>query len=135
MNVFEKLLKADAAKADELETKVIKSRRLAHILGEKDPVDITIRALPTRDVQYIQEYTTDKNGNEITGRYVDACFIACTMGIVEPDVSSEELISHFGAKDSKALVEKLFQMEGAAIAAEIMELSGGDINVKDEIKN
>ena len=135
MNTFERLLKADAAKASEMQTKVIKSKRLAFILGEEEPVDMTIRALPTRDIQYVQEFLSDKNGNVIPGRYLDANFIICAKGIVDPDVNKQELISHFEAKDAKALVEKIFQAEAANIASEIMSLSGADQDIKTEIKN
>ena len=135
MNTFERLLKADAAKANEMQTKVIRSHRLAFILGEEEPVEITIRALPTRDIQFVQEFLSDKNGKVIPGRYLDANFIICTKGIVEPDVTSPELISHFGVRDSKALVEKIFQAEAANIASEIMVLSGADEDVRSEIKN
>ena len=135
MNTFERLLKADAAKADQMQTKVIRSNRLAFILGEDEPVDITIKALPTREIQFVQEFLSDKHGNVIPGRYLDANFIICTKGIVDPDVTSPDLISHFGVRDSKALVEKIFQVEAANIASEIMSLSGADENVRDEIKN
>ena len=135
MNTFERLLKADAAKASEMQTKVIKSKRLAFILGEEEPVDMTIRALPTRDIQYVQEFLSDKNGNVIPGRYLDANFIICAKGIVDPNINSQELISHFEAKDAKALVEKIFQAEAANIASEIMSLSGADQDIKTEIKN
>ena len=135
MNTFERLLKADSAKPDQMQTKVIKSYRLAFILGENEPVEMTIRALPTRDIQYVQEFLSDKKGNVMPGRYIDANFIICTKGIVEPDVTSPDLISHFGVRDSKALVEKIFQAEAANIASEIMALSGADEDVRSEIKN
>ena len=135
MNTFEKLLKADAARLNEMETKVVKSRRLAFILGEKEPVDITIRALPTRDIQYVQEFLSDKKGNVIPGRYIDANFIICEKGIMEPDLHSPELLQHFGATNAKDLVEKIFQSESANIATEIMELSGADSDVRAEVKN
>ena len=135
MNTFERLLKADVAKVNEMEKKVMPSRRLAFILGEKEPVDITIRALPTRDIQYVQEFLSDKDGNVIPGRYLDANFIICEKGIVEPDIHSRELIEHFGASDAKDLVEKLFQSEAANIATEVMALSGADSDVRAEVKN
>ena len=135
MNTFERLLKADTAKPDQMQKKVIKSKRLAFVIGEEEPVDITIRALNTREIQYVQDFLSDKNGKVIPQRYLDANFIICTKGIVNPDISNQQLISHFGVKDSKALVEKLFQAEAANIATEIMTLSGAGEDVNAEIKN
>ena len=108
MNTFERLLKADSAKPDQMQKKAIKSKRLAFVIGEEEPVDITIRVLNTREIQYVQDFLSDKNGKVIPQRYLDANLMICTKGIVDPDISSQQLISHFGAKDSKALVEKLF---------------------------
>lgn len=135
MNLFDRLMKADAAKADEMETKKVTSKRLAHILGEKEPVSITIRALPSREVQHIQEYITDDKGRTITGRLLDASFMACAKGIVDPDVTNTDFIAHFGARDAKGVVEKVFQMEATDIGAKIMTLSGADTNNGEEIKN
>ena len=135
MNTFERLLKADSAKPDQMQKKVIKSKRLAFVIGEEEPVDITIRALNTREIQYVQDFLSDKNGKVIPQRYLDANLIICTKGIVDPDISNQQLISHFGVKDSKALVEKLFQAEAANIATEIMTLSGAGEDVNAEIKN
>ena len=128
-------MKADKGILDQMETKVIQSQRLGFILGEDGPVDITIRALPTKDIQYIQDFLTDKKGNVIPGRYLTANFMICTMGIIDPDISSPEIINHFETRDSKELVEKIFQAEAANIAVEIMKLSGADKDFTADIKN
>ena len=133
MNAFEKLLKLDKGKLNEMPTKEIPSKRLAFLLGE-DSATIKIRALSSREIEYVTEFTTDAKGELNQRRVIDGNAWVCPKAIVEPDVRSDELIQHFGATDSKNLCEKLFEMEMATIASEVMELSGIGTN-EDDVKN
>lgn len=137
MNTFERLLTVDAKKVDEMETKTIRSKRLAFVLGEKEPVEITIRALTPRELKDVETFLSDKNGKVITSRYVDVNFMICAMGIVDPPVSDPALKEHFGVTSAQAVCEKIFQTEAANIAVEITNHSGADLNVgaREEIKN
>ncbi len=136
MNTFEKLMKADAKKrVGQFETKTIKSKRLAFLMGEKEPVDITISAVDYDEIEYISEYITDKKGSPVPNKEFKTSLIACAKGIIDPPVSSDEFISYFGATDAKDAVKKVFQGEVAGIAGEIMKLSIPDAGAKDEIKN
>ncbi len=135
MNTFEKLLKIDKAKMNERERKVIQSKRLAFLFDEDKPVDITIQALASRDLQFIQEYLSDSKGNVRDDRYLDACNKICAMGIVDPDLSAKEMLDHCGAKDVEKVMEIVFQTEVANISTEILALTGADRDINDEIKN
>lgn len=135
MNTLERLLKTDPEKLEERETKVIKSKRLAFLFGENEPVDVTIQALDIRELEFIEEFVTDKNGNANTKRYIDANFKICAKGIIDPPVNSEELMAHYGVKSSERVVEKIFQAEATNIATDIMALSGADKDMTSEIKN
>ena len=132
MNTFEKLLKLDAGKLNEKQTKEIPSKRLTFLFEED--ATVKIRALSSRDIEYVNEYMTDANGNINQRRLIDGNALICSMGIIEPPVQNEELITHFGAKDAKDLCEKLFEMEMATIAGQIMEISGASVDT-EEIKN
>ena len=135
MNVLEKLLKADAAKADETQTKVVMSNRLAQCLGEEGPLPVTIRALTAREVQDVNIFSSDEKGANVPSRNLDACLLACEKGIVEPDVRDKALADHYGVRGAGRVVEKIFQMEAVSIATEIMTLSGTDLDLGTEIKN
>lgn len=133
MNAFEKLLKLDKGKLNEMPTKEIPSKRLAFLLGE-DSATIKVRALSSREIEYVSEFTTDANGDVNQHRLIDGNALLCSKAIIEPDVRNDELIRHFDAVDSKDLCEKLFEMEMASIASEVMELSGITASEND-IKN
>ena len=132
MNTFEKLLKLDAGKLNEKQTKEIPSKRLTFLFEED--ATVKIRALSSRDIEYVNEYMTDADGNINQRRLIDGNALICSMGIIEPPIQNEELITHFGAKDAKDLCEKLFEMEMATIATEVMELSGIGASEND-VKN
>lgn len=134
MSTFDKLMQLDKAKVEELPRKVIKSERLAFLFGEDEPVDVTVRALKTREVQFVSEYTTDKKGNYDNSRSLDGSIKVLAMAIEDPDVGNEQLIKHFGAKNKEDLIEKLFQMECPTIATEVMSLSGATAT-ETEAKN
>ena len=135
MNTFDKLLQADKSRAEELQTAVFKSKRLAFILGESEPVDVTYRALTTREIQYFNEYMTNSKGEVNQHRVIDGNTMICAKAIQDPDINDQKLVEHFGAKSTNDLCEKLFQMEAATIAAKVMELSGATDDAEDEIKN
>ena len=134
MDFTQKLLKLDAAKLAERETKEIRSKRLELLFGEED-VSITIQALNSKELKQVNEYSTDKNGDLVARKLFDTNFMVCSFGIKEPNVKDEELQKHFGATNARELCEKLFDAECAKIANEIMTLSGVRDDAEDEVKN
>lgn len=135
MNLVEKLLKADTKKVEELETKVIKSKRLAKILGEKNPIDITIQEIPARRFNEILGLQFDNKGNFKIEKTFDAKALAVCEGVVDPPIKDKELMSYFRCSTPKDLVIKLFGSELSSISDEITILSGIDSDGEEEIKN
>ena len=140
MNLVEQLLKADAKKADELETGVFKSHKLAKILGvEAETVDVQIREIKSRRVNDIVSYQIDKKGNFDYSKSYDAKIMMCIEGVMDPDLKDKDLQKHFGADNAKDLCEKLFGNEITALSDEISRISGvaeadGE-DTEDKVKN
>lgn len=140
MNLVEQLLKADAKKADELETGVFKSHKLAKILGvEAETVDVQIREIKSRRVNDIVSYQIDKKGNFDYSKSYDAKIMMCIEGVMDPDLKDKDLQKHFGVDNAKDLCEKLFGNEITALSDEISRISGvaeadGE-DTEDKVKN
>ena len=140
MNLVEQLLKADSKKADELETGVFKSHKLAKILGvESETVDVQIREIKSRRVNDIVSYQIDKKGNFDYSKSYDAKIMMCIEGVMDPDLKDKDLQKHFGVDNAKDLCEKLFGNEINALSDEISRISGvaeadGE-DTEDEVKN
>ena len=125
MNLIDKLLCVDKAKAEEKETKKIKSKKLERLVGED--AEITIRELSGKRYNSLQAMLYDKNGNRDMTAVYDFNLMCCVYGIVEPDLKNEKLMEHFGAA--------LFGVESGPIASKIVELSGLGENAEEEVKN
>ena len=140
MNLVEQLLKADSKKADELETGVFKSHKLAKILGvEAETVDVQIREIKSRRVNDIVSYQIDKKGNFDYSKSYDAKIMMCIAGVMDPDLKDKDLQKHFGVDNAKDLCEKLFGNEITALSDEISRISGvaeadGE-DTEDKVKN
>lgn len=145
MNLVDQLLKADIKKADELETGVFKSHKLAKVLGVKPTddnpaptIDVTIREVKSRRVNDIMSYQLNKKGDFDYGKTYDAKLMMCVEGVAEPDLRDKALQEHFEVSDAKALCEKLFGNEITDLSDAISSLSGiradGE-NEEEEIKN
>lgn len=134
MNVVERLMKADAKKADEKITKVYKSKALARLLGEEEPVDITIQEVSQKRTCEIMDGIYDSKGNLNLPKTYKANCNLCIAGIIEPSMKDKDLQEHFGCKMAVDLVEKLFKDEANDIAREIKNISDIDGD-EDEIKN
>ena len=140
MNLVDQLLKVDAKKADELETSVFKSKKLAKVLGLKEPtVDVEIREVKSRRVSDIMSYQFNKKGDFDFGKAYDAKLMMCIEGVTNPDLRDKHLQEHFEVSDAKALCEKLFGNEITDLSDAIATLSGvnseEDEDEEDEIKN
>ena len=134
MNLIDKLMKADAAKADERLTGVFKSRQLARILGEKGTVDVEIRELSQRRKNELISSAVEGNGEIDVSKSYDANLKVLVSGITNPNLKDKDLQEHFGCKMAIDLAEKLFKSEVGDIAAEIFKLGTIDAD-EDEIKN
>lgn len=135
MNLIDKLMKADAAKADERLTGVFKSRQLARILGEKGTVDVEIRELSQRRKNDLISTAVESNGEIDVSKSYDANLKVLVAGVVNPDLKDKELQEHFGCKMAIDLAEKLFKSEVADIATEIFKLGTIEADDEEEIKN
>lgn len=140
MNLVDQLLKADVKKAEELETGVFQSHKLAKILGsEEETVDVTIREVKSRRVNDIVAYQVDRKGRFDYSKTFDAKIMMCIEGIVDPDLRNKDLQKYFGCADAKELAEKLFGNEINELSDAISAISGvqteEDEDLEDEIKN
>ena len=135
MNLVDQLLKADVKKADELETAVYQSRKLAKLLGVEGKVDITIREIKSRRVNDLVAYQVDKKGNMDFSKSYDAKLMMCIEGIVDPDLTDKDLQKHFGCTSATELCEKIFGSEINEISDKISVLCGLNADQEDEIKN
>ncbi len=130
MNLVDELLKCDSKKADERQTKVLKSKRLATILGVDKPVDITIKEIPPKRLNEILSLQIDKKGGIITSKMYDANLLVAVEGIVDPELRNADLLEHFGCATPKDLAEKLFGSEINKISAEVIAM--GNLNDEEE---
>ena len=140
MNLVEELLKADVKKADELETGIYKSHKLAKIIGAKtETVDVQIKEIKSRRVNDIMAYQVDKNGQVDFSKNFDAKLMIIIEGVVDPDLRNKDLQKYFGCSDARQLTEKLFGNEVNKLSDEISILSGinpdEDEDLENEIKN
>ena len=139
MNLVEQLLKADAKKADELESGIYRSHKLAKILGKEEAVDVTIREVASRRVNDIIAYQVDKKGNFDYSKSYDAKLLMVIEGVVDPDLRNKELQGYFGCDSAKDLAEKLFGSEINELSDAISVLSGvksdDEEDAEEEIKN
>lgn len=134
MNLVEELLKADSKIADDVEKKVIKSKRLGKILGLDKEVDIEIKEILPRKMKSIQSKMFTSKGNFDMEKAVDAQALCVVEGVINPDMKSKELREKFGCATPVDLALKLFRSEIEYISNEISALSG--INADEEdIKN
>lgn len=137
MNLVEKLMKADAKKADEREVGVFKSTQLSRILGEKGPVDVKIQELSARRKNELVAMAVDDDGRADMSKAYDANLKVVIAGVTEPNLKDKDLQEHFGCKMAVDLAEKLFKSEVTDIATAIFSLGtvGDGKDDEDEIKN
>ena len=137
MNLVDQLLKADIKKADELETGIFHSKKLAKLIGSETPVDVQIREVKSRRLNDIVAYQVDKKGNMMFSKTYDAKLMMCLEGVVDPPLKDKTLQAHFECDDAKELCEKLFGNEVNDLSDEISQLSGviSDEDSEEEVKN
>lgn len=138
MNLVDKLLKADVKKADELETGVFQSRKLAKIIGtEEKTVPVKIREIKSRRYNDIIAYQMKGNGDVDFSKTYDASLMVCVEGCADPDLMNKDLQAHFGCKSAKELAETLFGSEVKGLSDAIAGLMGdtNDENNEENVKN
>ena len=137
MNLVDQLLKADIKKADELETGIFHSKKLAKLIGSETPVDVQIREVKSRRLNDIVAYQVDKKGNMMFSKTYDTKLMMCLEGVVDPPLKDKTLQAHFECDDAKELCEKLFGNEVNDLSDEISKLSGviSDEDSEEEVKN
>lgn len=133
MNLIEKLLSVDKAKATEKAEKKIESKKLSKLVGEG--TEITIRELSGKRYNTLQAMLYDKKGNRNMNATYDFNLMCCVHGVVDPCLTDKTLMEHFGAATPKDLAAILFGVESGSIATEIVKLSGLGEDAEEEIKN
>ena len=129
-------MKADQAKAREYATGTFKSKRLAKVLGQAEPVEMKIREVDVEVIKNIQQYSTRRDGSLDRNKTFDSNLMLVAEGVVDPDLKSPELQKHFNASDAIELAGVLFRFESAFIADEIIKLSNmSRSDIEDTIKN
>jgi putative ribosome biogenesis GTPase RsgA len=123
MNLVEGLLNADQSKAKEYATGTFKSKRLATILGQTEPVEVEIKEVDMRTIKNIQQYGMRKDGTMDRNKMYDSNLMLVVEGVTNPDLKNEELQRHFGATSARDLAEILFRFEAAFISDAIAKLS------------
>ena len=133
MNLVDQLLKADIKKADELETGIFHSKKLAKLIGSETPVDVQIREVKSRRLNDIVAYQFDKNGKTNFSKTYDTKLMLCLEGVVDPSLKDKTLQEHFECDNAK----DLFGYEVNGLSEEISKLSGviNDEDIDEEIKN
>ena len=129
------LLSKDRATAMKMDRKELYSKKLSR-LTKKD-FYIEIRELTPREVNKLQMFGSDKNGNMIPEKMLDMEIKTCVKGITFPDLTEKSLQEQYDAENAERLCEILFGMEVVDIFKEIMAFSGDDeaADEVDEIKN
>lgn len=134
MNLVEQLLQADVKRTEEKETKTLKSKRLAKIIGTEEAVEIEISEIAPRRFSELCAKPYDKSGNFDSEKMFDAKALICAEGIVEPSMKDKKLQEYFGCRTPKDLVIKLFGNEITSIYLEIDKLCGGGEEEKEELE-
>ena len=95
MSLLDSLLNTDSTAAFEPQTKKFKSKRLQKILGESNPVEITLKEIPYRRFNDFLSRQFDKKGNFDFVNSMRAKALLAVEGVAEPNLKSEELKNHF----------------------------------------
>lgn len=138
MTLTDELLKADASKASNRKTGTFKSKRLAMIMGKKEPVEVKIQEIGHKRFIDLMKKGVDKEGNPDYKNLSRAQCLLILEGVVEPKLKDQKLVDHFGVSDGGALVEKLFSNEIAQLYSAIVDLCGyeeEDAENEETIKN
>ena len=134
MGLVDRLLQADIDKVSELKTTTYESKRLAEILGEKEPVEISLREIPTRKLDRLLNRQYDSKGNVDPKRSLDVKGAIVAESIIDPDLSREELIKMYDVPSTADLAVKLFRMEISDIAEAVCKMSVVNTD-EDDVKN
>lgn len=135
MNLVERLIAADEKKAFELKRDSFKSKRLAELLGEEQPVTVTIKEIPQRKLNEIMAMQFSNNGNFQINKSFDATLMTIVEGVCDPSMKENVLQEHFRAESPKKLAEILFGREAKELSNKILEISGITEETGDDIKN
>lgn len=137
MNIVEQLLAVDEAAVEKKATKTFKSKRLANIFGQSEPVDIIVEEVPYRRVSSIMASIVKGDGRIDYEKKTDAELRLILASVQNIDFKNDELKQKFHCATPKDLAEKILGAEIPDIAAVAGELSGWS-DAKDEeeeIKN
>lgn len=132
MNLVEKLIKIDKGEITKKETKKLHSRKLANILGENEPVEITIKEISGDEFVQISAMGSDDEGNPIMDMVFDTNAKIVVAGLVEPNLKNKELLEHLGTPSPAEAAKMIFNGEVNNISAEIGKISG--FNTEEQVK-
>jgi hypothetical protein len=106
-NLCEKLLKTDPGDADKLETRKIKSKKLAKVLGEKE-AEITVQEISGDRLTEFTSMGLNKNGDANFNKAYEINQLICTDAIIDPNVKNPELMKHFKCATPQDLVKTVW---------------------------
>lgn len=136
-NQIELLLDLDDKEFNKEKTKDIEIKRLSD--KTKKPFFITIKSLSPERIYELQDKSYDKNGNVVMGKFYDGALNGCSEAIVSPDFNDTRLKHKLGLSDTalkKDVLMRVFKVnEINEINSEIMDISGFNKDVGEEIKN
>ena len=136
-NQIEMLLGLSDDEFNSGKTKEIEIKRLSKKIGK--PFMVTIKNLSAERIYELQDKSYDKNGNVVMGKFYDGALNGCSEAIVSPDFNDVRIKKKLGLSDTalkKDVLSKVFKVnEINEINSEIMDLSGFDKNLSDDIKN
>ena len=136
-NQIERLLGLDDNEFNKNKTKDVEIKRLSKLA--KKPFFVTIKSLSPERVYELQDKSYDKNGNVVMGKFYDGALIGCCEAIVAPDFNDIRLKKKLGLSDTalkKDVLMRVFKVnEINEINSEIMDISGFNKDVGEEIKN
>lgn len=140
MSLYDKLMAVDDNVIREKKTKEVHSERLSALFGVD--TDITLQALPYRQVKKIMDAALKDNGRMDPDRETDARCHLIRLSAKDIPFGDSELQRKFGASDPKDLVEKLFDFDIGLLSDAVVTLSGygeteesRERELEEEIKN
>ena len=122
MSLYDKLMAVDDSTINEKRAKKVHSDRLSALFGTD--TEVTVNALPYRQVVRIMDKATKDNGRLDPEKAVDARCHLIRLAITEIPWGNEELQKKFNATDPKDLAEKLFDYDIGVMADAVLEVSG-----------
>ena len=115
----------------------------AMITFDGDTMEVGIKALTNRQHKQAQNNATKKPmRDKMTGRLIEDfdndlfMRLVCQLGITDPNLDNDDLLSAYGAPDGLALIDRMFLAgEITTISTKILELSGFSSKEVEQVRD